>query len=450
MAYQIDRYNNTILATVQDGTIDNTTDLKLIGRNFSGYGEIQNENFLYLLENFSGAVEPPRPISGQLWYDSASGKVKFYDGTKFRTASGAEASPTQPSGQVRGDLWWNTSSEQLYSYNGSEYVLVGPLFAGFENTQIISAVLIDTQATEHTVLQVVIEGNVVYIVSDTEFTIGAQTPVTGFTDVKKGLTLVNTSSSGVSSDGYVYWGSASNSLRLGGILASEYLLRNNPTFAGIARFADTGFTVGDSNDLAVFIENGNEPVLQNQVGNSNKIKIKCNNDVGNEVISSQFNATGIVPGSNNSFFLGASNNRWNTVYATTFNGVATTAQYADLAEIYLADKEYEFGTVVKIGGPAEVTETTEWADLDVFGVVSQNPAYLMNSEADGVPVALAGRVPVKVVGKVKKGDRLVSSSVPGYAEAVTQDYDYEAVIGRSLEDKDSSEYGLVQAVVGVK
>jgi len=445
MAYQIDRYNNTILTNVQDGTIDNTTDIKLIGRNFSGYGELQNENFLYLLENFSGAIEPPRAISGQLWYDSGNGKIKFYDGTKFRTASGAEASPTQPSGQVRGDLWWNTSTEQLFSFNGSDHVLVGPLFAGFENTQIISAILIDTQAVEHTVLQVVIGGDVVYIVSDSEFTIGSATPVPGFTDVKKGLTLVNTNNLGVSGDGYVYWGSASNALRLGGVAASDYLLKTNPNFP------DSGFTVGDSNDLVVFVENGNEPVLQNQVGNSNKIKFICNNDVGNAIHSVAITAEGIIPGANNSFEIGADANRWNTVYATTFNGVATTAQYADLAEVYSSDKDYEPGTVVKLGGDYEITQTTSEFDTEVFGVISENPAYLMNSEAEGLPVALTGRVKVKVMGKVKKGERLVSSPTPGYAWALGEDsYDARYIIGRSLENKESGNSGTVEAVIGVK
>ena len=139
------------------------------------------------------------------------------------------------------------------------------------------------------------------------------------------------------------------------------------------------------------------------------------------------------------------------VTAVNFNGVATSAKYADMAEIYSADADYEAGTVVKIGGEAEITQTTEHADADVFGVISTNPAYLMNSEAEGLPVALAGRVPVKVVGKVAKGERLVASDEPGMAWALgSDDYDTRAIIGRSLEDKDDGGIGLVEAVIGVK
>lgn len=152
---------------------------------------------------------------------------------------------------------------------------------------------------------------------------------------------------------------------------------------------------------------------------------------------------GAITGGTNGVFSG-------NINATYFNGEATSAQFADLAEIYSADTDYEAGTVVKIGGEAEVTMTTEHADTDVFGVVSTSPAYLMNSQADGVPVALAGRVPVKVIGKVKKGQRLTSSDVPGLAWAADEETPIQAVIGRSLEDKDNGDEGTIEAVIGVK
>ena len=140
-----------------------------------------------------------------------------------------------------------------------------------------------------------------------------------------------------------------------------------------------------------------------------------------------------------------------TASFTTFDGVATEAQYADLAEIYKADAEYAPGTVVKLGGSEEITQTTAHNDINVFGVISTDPAYLMNSKAEGLAVAMTGRVPVKVIGKVKKGERLVSSDVPGVAWALADEaYDPRAIIGRSLQDKENGEEGIVEAVVGVK
>ena len=131
--------------------------------------------------------------------------------------------------------------------------------------------------------------------------------------------------------------------------------------------------------------------------------------------------------------------------------IATSAQYADLAEIYSSDALYEPGTVVKIGGEAEITQTTSQNDSQVFGVISTDPAYLMNSKATGLPVALAGRVPVKVTGLVNKGDRLVSSDTPGVAQAEAAfPADIRTVIGRALQSKTEEGLALIEVVVGVK
>lgn len=139
------------------------------------------------------------------------------------------------------------------------------------------------------------------------------------------------------------------------------------------------------------------------------------------------------------------------------HGTATSAQYADLAELYASDTEYTPGTVLKIGGEAEVTQTTDALCMDVFGVVSSQPAYLMNSAMEGmtVPVALEGRVPVRVIGEVKKGQRLVASETPGVARGVTQfehaeGDDWFRMVGRALEDKTTLGEGLIVAVVGAK
>jgi len=141
-----------------------------------------------------------------------------------------------------------------------------------------------------------------------------------------------------------------------------------------------------------------------------------------------------------------------------FIGTATQAEYADIAERFHADKPYEVGTVVKIGGEHEITETNEDSDYDVFGVISENPAFMMNAKAgtnETHPyVAFAGRVPVKVCGTVKKGQRLVSSAKAGTARAVTKeemrDFTSFQIIGRAIEDKTSEQMGTVMVVVGAK
>ena len=148
--------------------------------------------------------------------------------------------------------------------------------------------------------------------------------------------------------------------------------------------------------------------------------------------------------------LGSSTKAWGTVYGGTFSGTATTAKYADLAENYLGDADYEPGTVIVLGGEAEVTLTDKKGDHRVAGVVTTNPAHLMNSDLEGdyiTGVALAGRVPCKVIGIVAKGDILVSSAIPGYA-MVDNNPSYGTIIGKAVASKDDSERGFVEVLVG--
>jgi hypothetical protein len=163
-----------------------------------------------------------------------------------------------------------------------------------------------------------------------------------------------------------------------------------------------------------------------------------------------FSSNGVIPDTNNVYNIGSSTRRYNTVYATVFNGTATEAFYADLAENYLGDADYEPGTVLVFGGEAEVTTTTAKGNRKVAGVVTTNPAHLMNSHLKGdnvVGLALQGRVPCKVLGKVEKGDLLVTSAIPGYA-IVDNDPKVGTVIGKALENKTDTDKGIIEVVVG--
>jgi hypothetical protein len=163
------------------------------------------------------------------------------------------------------------------------------------------------------------------------------------------------------------------------------------------------------------------------------------------------NTGGIHPNASTTYNLGGAANKWKGVYATNFFGQATSALYADLAERFEADEVLEEGDVVMIGGEKEITKTDRESTPEVFGVVSINPAYAMNSDGgtnDTHPyVALAGRIPVKVVGKVLKGQRLVASSQTGIAIAA-ETKNIFAVVGRALESSDELGVKLIQAVVG--
>lgn len=156
----------------------------------------------------------------------------------------------------------------------------------------------------------------------------------------------------------------------------------------------------------------------------------------------------LIPSVNNTLNLGSPAFKYADVYATTFNGVATSAQYADLAENYLADEHIESGTVVSFGGEFEVTTAMSSMDKKIAGVISTNPAHLMNAECLGeyvVPVALQGRVPCKVTGTVRKGDMMVSAG-NGTAKAEANP-SVGMVIGKAIEDFDGAT-GVIEVLVG--
>ena len=145
--------------------------------------------------------------------------------------------------------------------------------------------------------------------------------------------------------------------------------------------------------------------------------------------------------------IGSSAKYFNTVFAK-----ATSAQYADLAEMYLADADYAPGTVVEFGGTTEITQSTSSHSTQVAGIISTNPSYLMNATINGslaLPVALVGRVPCQVVGTIAKGDRLVASDIPGVATALdVTKYQPACIVGKSLENYNSTEVGVIEVAVG--
>jgi hypothetical protein len=483
MAYIVNKFDGTLIATVEDGTIDNTTNLRFIGKNYAGYGEIQNENFLHLLENFASGSQPSRPISGQIWFDTSNSKLKFYDGTKFRTTGGAEVATTAPAGLTTGDFWWDTANNQLYAWDGTSFVLVGPQGVGSSVTQFVSRQIKDNLDANQVIIEGRINDTTVMVFSSTAFTIGTTDPsnvITGFDVIKKGITMVNTQAitNGVTSTDHRFWGTASNSDRLGGFLASDFIRAGSSAFSSIVRFGDVGFTVGDSNDLKVSIENGNQGAIANEIGD--KINVKVNNS---GAVTSIFEVTpdGIIPGTGNknlgivtdkwyevhaNFFKGVADEAEGIVYGGTtylgrlgvdansialrdsnaditankFKGTATQSEYADLAEIYTTDKEYEVGTVMAVGGDAETTAYFQGGS--VFGVISGEPGMLMNSEAQGQAIAFVGRVPVKVKGAVEKGNKVYATD---YGVASTTKN--TQLVGFALESNQDESTKLVEVAL---
>jgi len=594
MAYTINLTDGSVFATIADGTVNTNSSMILVGKNYAGYGEFLDENFIHLLENGANTTAPSAPLTGQLWWDKTNFLLKVYNGTIFKTISAATSSATAPTSNVQGDLWYDTVNQQVKVYTGTAFIVVGPAFSSSQGTTgAIPETINDSGASPHFVTSLYVNNTRVAIVSkDATFTPAA--PInTDFPSIFNGITLWNSGSP-------VFGGSATNAQLLDNLDSLDFMraTANTATTGTLRVNNNTGLFVGTSN-AAVIAQSGNDGivgsrisggnlVIQSNVGGtlfdvaralgasgtfavSNAATVGTTLSVTGNITGANLNtgaqvvATGNVTGGNittaglvtaagtitstanvvggnlrtvglvsasgnitsggnvaGTFFIGngsqltglslgvsvtkfvngtsegnigdsggninfnvagtsnvavftttggvftgvttpsiaksgtnavgnigSSSNFFNRVFAT-----ATTALYADVAERFAADEVMEPGTVVELGGTKEITRATCDLSEQVFGVISTNPAFMMNGgagEDDTHPaVAMTGRVPVKVVGRVRKGDRLVSAgdgvaraALPGEATAFN-------VIGRSLVDKPTPESGTIEAIVTIK
>lgn len=424
MAYTINLTNGTIFATIADGTINTASSMTLIGKNYAGYGQFLDDNFIHLLENGANSTAPGAPLTGQLWWDSASSLLKVYNGTTFKTISAATASSSAPTSNVTGDLWYDTTNQQLKVWTGSAWLVVGPAFTSGQGvTGAIAETILDNTSTSHVVITLYVNNSVVGIVSkDAAFQ--PATPITGFTTIRPGITL----STLVGSQVPLFQGTATLAQGLTG--GQPYMLdnANTSTTGTVSVLNNTGLFVGTNSDLNLYVS-GTSTFISNQTANGNMyFRV---NVAGTPTNALTINgSTGVVSGNQ------------------------INANYADVAERFHADEVLEAGTVVELGGSAEITKVGAELSDTVFGVISTRAAYLMNSAAGSdethPPVAMTGRVPVKVIGQINKGDRLVSAG-NGYARsAQAGEATAFNVIGRALTGKIDTSEGTVEAIVTIK
>jgi len=429
MAYTINLTDGAIFATIADGTINTSSSMTLVGKNYAGYGEFLDENFIHLLENSSNTTAPGAPLTGQIWWDSGNGILNVYNGAAWKRIGGATASATAPSGATseQGDLWYDSTNAQLKVYTGSAWLLVGPAFtAGTGITGAIVDTIVDNTSDSHVVIKFYVEDSVVAIMSkDATFT--PQSSISGFTTVRPGMTLATS----VGGQTPLFQGTSTDAQLLDGIDSTGFLsaTSNDTTSGTLGVLNDSGLTVGVDQDAKLSVSGAGVVTLANQTSGQN---MTFSVNVGGTPTTAL------------------------TIYGAngTVAGNQVNANYADVAERFAADEVYEAGTVVELGGDKEITKVTGDLSDKVFGVISTRAAYLMNSAAGSdethPPVAMTGRVPVKVVGVINKGDRLVSAG-NGYARAA-QPGEASAfnVIGRALTSKADQGNGEVEAIVTIK
>jgi hypothetical protein len=388
MSYTINLTDGALFATIADGTINTSSSMTLVGKNYAGYGQFLDTNFIHLLENSSNTTPPGAPLTGQLWWDSGNSALKVYNGTIFKTISAATSSASAPSGanSVTGDLWYDSTNQQLNVYTGTAWLLVGPQSSQGQGTSgAIVATVLDTLNQSHVVIELYVNNDIVGIVSkDATFTPGGA-GISGFATIRPGITLASI----VGAQVPLFQGTATDSQALSGLLSTQFMRAdaNTSTTGTLLVQNNSGLSVGSNSDLRATVT-GTDVTIRNQTSGGN---LYFGTNVAGNVTPTLtiFGANGYV------------------------SGTRISAQYADMAERFEADLEYDAGTVVELGGSAEITLVTDDLSEKVFGVISTRAAYLMNSgagsDATHPPVAMTGRVPVKVVGQVRKGDRLVAA-----------------------------------------
>lgn len=190
MAYTINKSDGTELAVLQDATVDTSTSITLVGKNYIGYGEIQNENFLFLLENFANNAAPSTPIVGQIWFDTTTNQAKIYDGVRWVEAGTAAVSDDAPLNAPLGSFWFKTPYKKLHVWTGTEWQLIGPQVSeGFGKTEASSESVFATNDVEYPIIKVFVNDLVIGIISSNTFTIRADNAIAGFTDIRAGFNI---------------------------------------------------------------------------------------------------------------------------------------------------------------------------------------------------------------------------------------------------------------------
>ena len=402
MPYTIYKTNGVKLTTIEDGKLNLTTDLQLVGKNYAGYGQVVNDNLVKLLENFSNGTAPSKPLIGQIWYDSFNKKLKIYNGTKWNQHLPTTVSAIRPIDLADNEFWFDSVNFKLYLKHGDTFRLIGPggsssTSAAAGSTLTTTEVMANTLVT-YNIIKLKIGEATVAVISDQTFEVDIGDPTyPEIAKIFKGITLIGADPlTGVSSTNEsFFWGTAADSEKLAGRPAADFLLASeiNNIASDITQLTDI-----------TFISSGSP------------------------------STPGIIEGA------------WSLSAGSTLE-----ATYADLAERYEADAVYEPGTVLVLGGDKEVTISRFLGDTAVAGVVSTAPAFKMNSSAGDDTthpyLALTGRIPCKVVGEVKKGDLLITSNTPGVAISGKKQANPNCVIGRAMEDYSSNEVGLIEIKV---
>jgi len=423
--YTDEATNGTIV--VIDGTLNTETTLKLPGRNYTGYGGVIAENFLNLLENFSSSIAPPRPVEGQLWYDTSpeGEQLKVYDGTGWVPAGGLNKADQAPDvTRVQpGDLWADVDNQQLYLNSGSGWVLVGPSFADGLATGVSPRTITGADNVDYTVVVVEIRAQIIAIYSD--FEINPNPDIAGFDILRPGFNLSSLNLTGDGSNKIYGVSEKAEALIVNDVaVAGANFLRSDVT--STTQFPlnvrnDGGMLIGTDSNFGLSVE-GQASIIQNRVEGSNidlrvrsggssktVIRVDASENVGinTESPDESLDVSGNIKTDSNLIVNGA------TASTSINTGAITTLGGAGIA-----------GNL-NVGGDSSFANTATFANVIPDGNntrnLGSNSSKWQNVFATNFVGRLVGTVTGSVIGNSEAADKLTSSTSFSIAGDVASD-----------------------------
>ena len=431
MAYTINKTDGTTLATITDGTIDNSTSLILFGKSYSGFGEALNENLVKLLENSASTSTPSAPIKGELWFDANTNQLKVYDGSSWKLSGGAKTSATAPTSPAAGDLWMDTDDDQVYIYTGSAWQLIGPVYT---SGQTLSGWKIETLASaggDKVVSSMYVGNTRVAILSKETFT--PSVSQTGFASIKAGFTLNSTLGAvfeGTNTSAtYINTSGTTNSS--GTLIAGGNFLRADAadtTTGALTVDNDTGVIIGDAQELTISVSSNNVTVAQTSqdkdlsftindggvtktplkfTGTTGAVTIVGNVDItGTLTVSGEYDAKNVAINTYDDAFIKLNNGN-----SETDSGLIVETGDTDDARMF-----YEVGTNRWMAGEGgNYSQVIREADATTNGATSQGS--VLKTDSSGI-FTVAG-VEMSAVGSAIGTGDTSDTSVPTIGQVAT-------------------------------
>lgn len=393
MPYIVTKSNGTKLTVIQDGSLDKSTDLTLVGKNYAGYGQIENENIIKLLENFANNTNnpPPKPLTGQTWYDTTAKKLKVFNGNQFQELTlGNSVSATKPTDQTIGDFYWDAADQKLYVYNGYEHILIGP--AG-NSSPLISGVLASTVKIfgggSATILKASTGGRTTAIFSKINFEPAHDESIysEGYRYVSQGITLQNVDA-GVSTDNFFY-GTSTDSALLGGAPPSAYVkVADFQAFSGnLVLNSDDGILVGQAQVMRLHAKSlvGYVSNVASQTINFNVRDTPSSATSSTVVTMTSNGGLSISPGSGNSVKLGLNGNPFADTYSTVIHtGKISTSATDNAATTGTIIGNWTVkGTISLANADSAVTASTANTSTNAVNLANSNNTGFIHSAVDG-------------------------------------------------------------------